>query len=136
MGAWIATMQHPTFQLDRFGLMALRRFDGVVPAPSSTEVPAILAEEIALATHSSFVLPALSARAGLQNMRLVEPGQRDGLLEHAFSTTLDLDGARILLVDDVVVSSATLRAAARTLKNAGAIEVTGLAAVRAIWKGE
>ncbi|MGH9115778.1 MAG: phosphoribosyltransferase family protein, partial [Acidimicrobiales bacterium] len=44
-----------------------------------------------------------------------------------------VDGARILVLDDVLTEGGTLREAARALRRAGAREVAGLVLVRPAW---
>ena len=51
--------------------------------------------------------------------------QRRANIRGAFECTMDLDGARVAIVDDVLTSGATLNELARTLLRAGAAEVTG-----------
>ena len=50
----------------------------------------------------------------------------------AFHCNDDLSGCRILLVDDVMTSGATLDEAARTLKLHGAVRVDALVLARAL----
>ena len=50
----------------------------------------------------------------------------------AFHCNEDLSGCRILLVDDVMTSGATLDEAARTLKLHGAVRVDALVLARAL----
>jgi ComF family protein len=47
-----------------------------------------------------------------------------------FQTTIPADGLRILLVDDLVTTGATMSACATALKDAGASSVIGLAVAR------
>lgn len=46
-----------------------------------------------------------------------------------------IDNLRVLLIDDVFTTGATLDACARTLKKAGAKSVIGLTVARALWRG-
>lgn len=51
---------------------------------------------------------------------------------HAFACDLDLDGRRIIVIDDVMTSGATLDEFARLLKAGGAAEVHAWVAARAV----
>lgn len=68
--------------------------------------------------------PARAHRA----QKLLGVAEREANLRGAFRLRSPVAGARILLVDDVVTSGATLREAARMLREAGA-EVVGAAVV-------
>ena len=58
--------------------------------------------------------------------------ERVNNLRHAFACSADLSGARIILVDDVMTTGASLDECARTLKLHGALEVTALVLARAL----
>ena len=60
--------------------------------------------------------------------------ERVNNLRHAFACSADLSGARIILVDDVMTTGASLDECARTLKLHGALEVTALVLARALPK--
>lgn len=57
--------------------------------------------------------------------------ERHASIKGAFACPARLDGANILVVDDVMTSGATLEECARTLKKAGAQSVTNLVVFRA-----
>jgi ComF family protein len=57
--------------------------------------------------------------------------ERHASIKGAFACPARLEGVRILVVDDVMTSGATLEECARTLKKAGALSVTNLVVFRA-----
>ncbi len=137
MGHWLNSLNHPTIS-QYYRQRSLSRFGVVVPIPSPrqrhpgtgdlSELPSILAEEIALATSAPFVIHGLSVRPAVPQMKNCPVADRPKTLRGAFSTTLDFTDVRVLLVDDVVQTGTTMTEAARVLKAAGASEVTGYAA--------
>ncbi len=58
--------------------------------------------------------------------------EREKNIRNAFHCTNDLSGRRILLVDDVMTTGASLNECARTLKQHGALEVTLLVLARTL----
>jgi ComF family protein len=60
--------------------------------------------------------------------------ERTRNLRHAFACSTDLSGARIILIDDVMTTGASLDECARTLKLHGAATVTALVLARALPK--
>ena len=48
-------------------------------------------------------------------------------LEDCFAVTQNVTGKTVIVVDDIFTTGATMEEAAQTLKNAGAVEVYGLA---------
>jgi len=56
--------------------------------------------------------------------------QRRANIRGAFECQTDLSGARVLLVDDVMTSGASLHAAARALRQAGAARIVGVVLAR------
>jgi ComF family protein len=93
------------------------------------------AREIALPLARALGLPfrsTLRRRRGTPAQSSLDRGERLANLRGVFKVTSakHVAGRRILLVDDVATTGATLDAAARTLKAAGAREVIGLVAAR------
>ena len=58
--------------------------------------------------------------------------EREGNIRGAFHCTDDLSGKRILLIDDVMTTGASLNECARTLKRHGATDITLLVVARAL----
>ncbi len=56
-------------------------------------------------------------------------------LRGAFVAHGDLQGARVLLLDDIRTTGATLEEAARSLRSAGASEIHGFVVARTEWEG-
>jgi len=74
------------------------------------------------------VLDVLERRGGLPTQRGLARRARLRNLEGAFQASPCVAGRRVLLVDDVTTTGTTMRLAARALRAAGAVEVTGWAA--------
>jgi ComF family protein len=99
------------------------------------------AEEIARELAKLLELPCVGALRRLRDtprQALLSPAQRRANVRDAFAVRpgAELKGKRILLVDDVLTTGATLHSAARTLKRAGAKAVFGAVAARATGDGK
>lgn len=92
----------------------------------SREIAACLARELDIPCEPLLAHTLLSARqAGMNKQRRKEHAQSSLLL--AVRAAERIAGKRILLVDDIIASGATMNQAARLLREAGASEVVGLA---------
>ncbi|MBX3193936.1 MAG: ComF family protein [Microbacteriaceae bacterium] len=110
------------------------------PDPAGIRIVAIPGTRAGFRRRGFDPVRLLLARAGLTPWRVFAPArphlaqkrlgvqERDRNLRGAFRVSREVAGHRILLVDDVVTSGATLREAARALHDAGA-EVIGAAVV-------
>lgn len=68
----------------------------------------------------------LSVRTSHRSQVGLRGRQRAKNIAHSLEAEGDLTGARVLVIDDVVTTGATLKEACRALKEAGALEVRGL----------
>jgi ComF family protein len=110
------------------------------PVPEGIDVVAVPGTRAAYRRRGYDPLRVLLARAGLPDLRVFEPaqshtsqkqlrvGERDRNLRDVFRVRAAVAGRRILLVDDVVTTGATLLEAARVLRESGA-EVVAAAVV-------
>ncbi len=92
---------------------------------------------VPLAAHCD--LPVLRTaltriRATPAQSRLSRP-QRAANLKGAFRATSKVAGKRILLLDDIRTTGATLGEAAKALRKAGAREIHGFVVARTEWEG-
>jgi ComF family protein len=92
---------------------------------------------LASAVSAEFRIPvskALAKRSRTRRQNELSRGERFTNLTDAFGTKDDtrLDGAKLLLIDDVMTTGATFNECAKTLKAAGAKEVRCLALARGL----
>ena len=127
------TVRHGIILFD--GPPALKRFDLVVPVPSSTPArgyspPALLAEPIARALGVPLETRALQKTRPAHTQKGLSAAGRLRNLRGAFRVTDPalVDGRRVLLVDDVITTGATVSSCAGALAAAGALEVFAAAA--------
>jgi ComF family protein len=119
---------------------ALESADWVIPMPLSTQrlrergfnQAALLAQTLApRRTHSRLLLRISHAAP---QSSLATRQERQHSVAHAFAVeprlAPQLAGRRVVLLDDVMTSGASLYAAARVLRAAGAVHITGLVFAR------
>ena len=88
------------------------------------EIPLVLFKN----TDAEYCLtPALTRRRETVPQYDLSPQERKMNLEDCFAVTQNVTGKTVIVVDDIFTTGATMEEAAQTLKNAGAVEVYGLA---------
>jgi len=138
LGRWFAERVAEVVKAEGDRLAA----DVVVPVPlhrarereRGYDQAALLSEPLAKRLrlpHKAVLLMRTRARPDKQVLSLEE---RWGSVRGAFATRpgSQVDNVRVLLVDDVLTTGATLDACARALRDAGAKSVIGLTAARAV----
>lgn len=116
-----------------------RRWDGpapdlVVPVPSDRQrrphnLPDVLASEVSRRLNIELDPSALVKAPGAPQIKTVIPAQRRQQLKGMFDARR-VRGRRVLVIDDLVQTGATLSAAAQALREAEASSVVGLVATR------
>jgi ComF family protein len=117
------------------------RFDAVVPVPMhwsrrvwrGANSPDALCEPISRRLGLPVASHVLARAKRTQAQANLSPARRRTNLRGAFRATqhADLPGARLLLIDDIMTTGATVSEAAKTLKRAGAAFVAVAVVARA-----
>jgi len=125
----------------RLELLASAEADLVVPVPMywtrrigrGTNSPEIIAQSVSVGLKVAMRRRALVRCRNTLPQADLSPRQRFHNVKGAFRMRkrLDLDGARVLLVDDILTTGATCSEAARALKEAGAETVLAAVVARA-----
>ncbi len=136
----VAALKRPLGRLARLAVPRERRFDLVVPTPldwrrrwrRGYNQSALLAEELARPMGLSPAAVLRRLRATLPQAGLSRSARRANVAGAFAVKKPDLvRGRRVLLVDDVMTTGATVRACAQALKRAGAASVSVAVVARA-----
>ena len=116
--------------------IGINRFDYIVPIPlyptrfreRGYNQSRLIAEDISALYNNRLLVNNLMRTRHTQNQALLGKKERWTNIHGAFKirNPFDLKNTSILLVDDLLTTGATVSEAARTLKNAGALEVSVL----------
>lgn len=116
------------------GVPGFPLYHGIVPVPPHQPVPGVPGLPLLLARRLSIllkipVMTPLRARRAAQAQKGLTRPERIRNVKDAYTCcrNADLSGKRILLVDDIITTGATVSACALALMQAGAIEVTAAA---------
>jgi ComF family protein len=91
-----------------------------------------LAREIARKTHTSVVMDLCARHRDTAEQAGLSRRERRRNVRGAFTCVRDLDGADVVVVDDVLTTGATLNELARVLKRRGAARVRAWVVARAV----
>lgn len=127
---------------DHRDCLASGEYDVIVPVPMhwrrrlerSSNAASILAERIAEHLRTPLASELLRRTRHTRPQFSVPPSQRRANVRNAFAVRngYHFNGARVLLVDDILTTGSTASAAARTLKRRGAASVTIVVAARTL----
>lgn len=109
-------------------------YQGIVPVPPHQPIPGVPGMPLLLARRLGAVLgipvltPLTARRAGQAQKGLTRTQRLENARDaYACRRGTDLSGQRLLLVDDIITTGATVSACALALLQAGAVEVTAAA---------
>lgn len=97
-----------------------------------TNAPESIAGRLAKELRLPVAADLLICRRLLKNQSSLSTDERRRNVRHAYraSSRFNIQGARVLLVDDVITTGATMHEAARALRKAGASTVYAVAVAR------
>ncbi len=115
-------------------------YDAVVPVPlhinklreREFNQTALLGRFLSRSINKPLMLDALIKTRNTKLQTAVSGKERRANLRGAFSISNNISGLRLLLVDDVITTGATVRECAETMKRAGAQEITVVALARSM----
>lgn len=114
----------------------LRGVDVLIPVPPSTARPSdpvkILAESLARALRKPLEVVLVKTRPTVPQKEMRTLAQKRANVAGAFAVQGDVRGKRLLLIDDLYDSGATLEEATRVLLQAGAARISVLTMTRTI----
>lgn len=98
------------------------------PLPGVPGLPLLLAKRLGILLEIPVETPLYAVRgAGVQKGLTRQHRMQNAHKAYACRTDVDLGGKRVLLVDDIITTGATVSACAMLLLKAGAVEVTAAA---------
>ena len=126
--------QTPGRRPEMVTLAAMPRYHCIVPVPpreplpGTAGMPLLLARRLGILMKIPVLTPLYSTKP-LQPQKELSREQRIANKKDAYACRpgTDLTGKRVLLVDDIITTGATVSACAKALLDAGAIEVTAAA---------
>lgn len=136
VGIWMAAVifgctfrqQHGIIHIDSRPIM--RQFDLVIPVPNNSKkraynMPALLAKELAWALDIPMRTDLLQKARKTEQQEGKSAKQRMENMKNAYKVcgSAELEGKRVLLVDDVITTGATVSNCAKALRKAGALDV-------------
>ncbi len=117
------------------GHYLLRRADCVISVPGHDAARASFGEGLAATVAEALALPLAQARSSIEfrpQAKNMPTHERADMLREKFSISANLSGQRVLIVDDVFTTGATVAETARAARGAGARRVMSACVVRTL----
>lgn len=131
---WLNSSGLNSSGLNSPGLNPATQIDFAIPVPLHKEryhergynQAQLIAEAFGHSVHIPIAPSFLTRTRYSESQVNLQFNERQENVKDAFQATADLSGKRILLIDDVYTTGATLNECAKTLRKAGAIDIYGL----------